>query len=283
LVYSGKELVNSLIYLSLVVIIPFLFSLFWIISLFKKVNETILLSYLFGLFFSIGALISLLFIVTTQDLAFGWATTLNIKPKELSNALNYIAIWKDICSSCIVDEHLAKISNFIRLGEAVSKEQIKNAKELGSWWKFLAMAILTYGVLFRAVLLVIAKMLSNRKKVKIVSEKNQEVLEDYSSSYANKITQQELNKKEYKTVGYYINIPPYLKNNNKAKDIVVVVKSWEPPILDFFDYLDELKEQNKDAKISIFLAGLNGKAKDEDVDIWLKKLNELKLDYEVVV
>jgi len=285
--YSGKELVNSLIYFAVIVVIPFIFSLFSIFTLIfkreQKAQEALKISYLFGVFFSLGALASLLFIVTTQDLAFGWASTLNIKASELSSFLNTIAIWKSFCSSCIVDEHLAKISEFIRLGGSVSKEQIANAKELGSWWKFLALAIFTYGVIFRAILYLIVAILTKEQKIEIISDENIEQLDDISNKYTNKIELDELNKREYKTLSYYTDIPNYLKNSKDAKDIVVVVKSWEPPILDFFDYLEELQDENKGAKISIYLLGLNKRAKDEDIEIWLKKLNELKLNYEVIV
>lgn len=285
--YNGKELVNSLIYLGIVVFLPFIFSFFSIFTLLfkreKKSLEALSISYLFGIFFSLGALSSLLFIVTTQDLAFGWATTLNIKASELSGFLNAIAIWKSFCSSCIVDEHLAKISEFIRLGGAISKEQIKNAKELGSWWKFLAMAIVTYGILFRAILYLIVKFVNKEQKVNIISDKNEESLEEISSEYNNKITQNELKNRVFRVIPYYTNIPAILKNTPDAKDIVVVVKSWEPPILDFFDFLEELQNENKNAKISIFLSGLNGKADKENIDIWLRKLNELRLNYEIIV
>jgi len=287
LIYSGKELVNSLIYLGVVVFLPFIFSFFSIFTLIfkreQKSLEALGISYLFGVFFSLGALASLLFIVTTQDLAFGWATTLDIKANELSNFLNVIAIWKSFCSSCVVDEHLAKISEFIRLGGTISKEQIANAKELGSWWKFLAMAILTYGVIFRGLLYIVVKLLTKEQKVKIISDKNEENLEEISSEYSNKITQDELKNRAFRVVPYYINIPKNLKSSLDAKDIVVVVKSWEPPILDFFDFLEELKESNKSVKISIFLMGLDGKVKEEDIDIWVRKLNELNLNYEIVV
>ena len=74
-----------------------------------------------------------------------------------------------------------------------------------------------------------------------------------------------------------------MPHNEGAKDIAIVVKSWEPPIMDFFDFAKELEEQNRDSKIVIYLLSLNGKAKSEDIDIWSKKIKELNLDYEVAV
>ncbi len=285
LFYSGKKLVNSLIYLAIVVFIPFIFSTLSLFTLFFKRKkyklESLKISYIFGIFFSIGAISSLLFLVVTQDLAFGWATTLDIKPSELSNLLDKIAIWKNFCPKCIVDEKLVELSQFTRLGGAITKEQIHNAKELGNWWRYIAMAILFYGVLYRAILLFIAKILQKEKTLKIVSDKNQERIDEFSSEYKNRISLQDLKSREFKAIGYYIDVPKELNSIDESDNLVVVVKSWEPPIMDFFDYLEELKKEYK--KITIYLVGLKGKANKSDVDIWLRKLNELNLDYEVAI
>jgi len=51
---------------------------------------------------------------------------------------------------------------------------------------------------------------------------------------------------------------------------LIVVKSWEPPILDFIDLL----ECFEDGKVSIYLLGLNGRAKMSEVLMWKRKLQE---------
>ena len=270
------------------VVLPFIFSLFSIFTLFYKRDknelEALKYSYLFGTFFSIGALVSLLFNVTTQDLAFGWATTLDIKASELSNFLNSLAIWKIFCSECTIDEHLANISKFVRLGSGgVSKDKIAYANELGSWWKFLALSIVFYGIIFRGALYLIVKYFSSKESsIKIESEKNRESLEEISNEYSNISSIDETKSREFRVIPYHIDIPKNLEPSENAKDILVVVKSWEPPILDFFDYLEELEEENSGSKIAIYLAGLKGRAKDEDIDIWKRKLNELNLNYELI-
>ena len=289
LIFNGKELVNALIYIGVIVAIPFLLSVVSFVRLFfTKSNlelEGFRVSFLFGTFFSLGALLSLLFIITTSDIAFGWATTLDIKAKSLSNALNAFAIWKSFCSSCEISQHLVELSQFNRLGFAVSKEQIAHAKELGSWWRYLAMLILTYGVIFRAILYFIAKSFKIKPKdILFQAEDNKESLEEISTNYINRTSLKELQNREFRLLGYYVDTNNLeLKGSEDAKDIVVAVKSWEPPILDFFDYLEELQDSSSGSKISIYLVGLNGDAKSKDVDIWLRKLNELKLNYEVIV
>jgi len=270
-----------------VVFIPFTLSLLSLFTLFLKRDraklEALGVSYLFGVLFSIGALLSIIFTVTTQDLAFGWATTLDINSTSLSTFLNKLAFWKSFCSSCTISEHLAQISEFRRLGGAVTKEQIDNAKELGSWWKFIALSILFYGVVFRGVLYLITKyFIKDKSDIKIVAQDNEDSVVEFDNNYSNKIAKEELHANNYRVVGYNTNIPSDLKSIDDAADIVVVVKSWEPPILDFFDYLEELKEDSK-GEIIIYFKGLNSKPKDEDIDIWLRKLNELKLNYKVAL
>jgi len=271
--------------LGVAVFLPFLFSIFSLFALiFKRDSKTLLSlesSYSFGVAFSFGALVALVFTISVKDIAFGWATTLNISASELSHFLNSIAIWKGFCSDCIVSEKLADISHFVRLGGAVKKEQIDSALLLGAWWKYLAMALITYGVIFRAILLFVVKVLQKGSKIQIIAQKNEEHLRDISSNYSNKISLDELKKRKFKLIKYHTNCN--LASSDDADDIVVCVKSWEPPILDFFDYLEELKDKNSSSKISIFLQGLGDKAKKSDIDIWLRKLNELELNYEVIV
>ncbi len=288
LLYSGKELVNSLIYLGVIVLLPFLLSLAAAIKVLFIKNRDLLegfkISFLSGVFFSLGALLSLLFTIITSDIAFGWATTLDVKPNGLSSFLNSLAIWKVLCKSCIVSEHLGTISQFSRLGGSVDKSLISNAKELGAWWRYLAFAILTYGVAFRAIFYLFTSNLINKKKLKIVAQNNSEIIKEIDSQYKNRVSLEQIKRENFRVVSYYIDSKHLkLKGSSEAKNIVVAVKSWEPPILDFFDYLDELKEDNPSSKISIYLVGLSEKAQEEDAKIWQRKLNELNLNYEVIV
>jgi len=291
LLYSGKELVNLFVYLAFVVIIPALLSIFTFVSyLFFRGNElkakSIKLSMLGGVFYSLGALISLILTISTKDIAFGWATTLNINSTTLKSILDSVAIWKSFCSSCVASNDLIEISRYNRLGSSVSKEQIEHALMLGQWWKFLAMSIVVYGIFLRAFFYLLTVFISKKSEAKIViaSDKNRDSISQIDATYDKKISINELKNREFRLIGYHIDTSNLnLTNSKDAKDIVVVVKSWEPPILDFFDYLEELQEQNPNSKITIYLVGLNGKAIKQDIDIWIRKIKELKQNYEVVV
>ena len=285
LLYSGRELVNVLIYFTFVIALPAMLSISsFLLFLIKKDYaklQALRLSLLSGVFFSLGALSSLLLTVITQDIAFGWSTTLNIDAKSLKSILDKIAFWSQVCSSCAVDEKLIELSRFTRLGAALTKEQISNAILLGQWWKFLAMSILVYGIFLRGLLYLLSFAF---KKSKITITSNIQKEDFKPQEQKAKVLNSASLRGDFRVIPYNldsfnINLP----HNKDAKDIVIVVKSWEPPILDFFDFAKELEEQNSNSKIVIYLLGLNGKAKKEDIDIWSKKIKELNLNYEVAV
>ncbi len=288
LLYSGKELVNAIVYLFFVVLLPALFStITLLLLLFKRdaqSKEGVKSSFLFGLFFSLGALVALLITVTTQDIAFGWATTLAVSAKEISSIANSLAFWKGLCSSCVVDEHLAAISQITRLGSPVSAQQIAAAKELGGWWKFLAMSIVVYGIIYRGVLLVFVSILPTKSASLFESEANSDSFDGLKSRAKSVRSKELLKNKTVRLIAYDSNSLEgvELESKEDAKDIVVAIDAWEPPILEFFDYLEDLeKEANS---VSILLLGLNGGEVDKnDIAIWQDKLEELQKEYEVYV
>ena len=289
LLYSGKELVNILVYFAFVVAIPALLSIFsFIFYFFFKHSctklEALKNSSLAGVFFSIGALLSLLITIATKDIAFGWATTLNIQASELKSVLDTIAIWKVFCANCIPDTHLIELSRYSRLGTSVTKEQIANAQLLGQWWKFLALSIFVYGIALRTIIFAIAHILPKQKEsIEFSSNVQKEEFEQLDSRYENRADISSLKSKDFKLIGYHFDTDKLeLESNENSNNIVIVAKSWEPPIMDFFDYLEEIKEENPKANISILLIGLNGKAKNQDIEIWSRKLKELNLSYKVI-
>ena len=277
--YSGKNLVNVLYFLFFIVFLPFLVSLFSLI--FKRAYKN---SSLAGLLFSIGAFFGLIITITTQDIAFGWATTLNISPKEFHKILSAIAIWKWFCSSCIPSVELIEISKISRLGHMVSQEQIKNAALLGQWWKFLAMSLLVYGILWRLLIYLISLIVKPKPiNIDIIAKNEEPKFEDIDTSYQNITDFNDLKQREFKLISYNVDTKALnLQSNPEAKDIVVAVRAYEPPLLEFFDELEEILQSAK-GRVSLLLVGLNGKPKQENIDIWIKKIKELGLNLEVIV
>ena len=293
LIYSGKELVNVFVYFSLVVVFPFFFSLFSFLTfLVKRKNQTIYHdSFLFGVFFSFGALVALVFMVTTRDIAFGWATTIDISSSSLYHFLSAISFWKAFYPSAVPSLSLVEISHFERLGSGVTKEQIDSAVLLGQWWKFLAFSILFYGVVFRAVLYLFF-VFKKDKKIEFESLKEEENFKEISLKDDEKKLLSSSEKKFKNLIGYDVDddlqkIEVNAKNiinlggknsfeddckrlKSLSDDSLIVVKSWEPPILDFIDLL----ECFGDKSFSIYLLGLNKSATKSEIDMWRRKLLE---------
>ncbi len=288
LLYSGKELVNALVYLFFVVILPALFSIISFVVLLVKqearVAKRMRESFLFGFFFSLGALAALLVTVTIKDIAFGWATTLSVTPAELRNALNAMALWKGFCSSCLVNQELVSLSQITRLGGAVSSEQIAKAKELGEWWKFLAMSIIFYGILLRGLFWFIAGLFGKKEELTFESSQNSDSFDGLRKSAKEPTKKEALQGRKFQLLAYDVEDLESLglASDPSAKDIVVALYAWEPPILEFFDYLEELEKRG--GRVSLLLLGANGaKPSKQDIAIWQDKLLELKKEYEVIV
>jgi len=232
-------------------------------------------SSLAGLLFSLGALVSLIVTISTRDIAFGWATTLDISSGDFYRFLSYFAFWKDFCKECMPSLDLIELSRFSRLGGGITKEQIESATKLGQWWKFLAMSLFVYGVLFRGIIYLLSLKIKP-KEIEFLKSEDEEEFKEVDAKDIKESKVDELEDKDFKLMGYYVDIEKLdIKSDNRAKDIVIAVKSYEPPILDFFDYLDDIKDENKDAKISLLMVGLKDKADKKDVDMWKRKLKEL--------
>lgn len=288
LLYTGKELVNALIYLFFIVLLPTLFSTLTLLVFFIKRNATFALrakeSFLFGLFFSIGALMALLVTITTKDIAFGWATTLAVSPKEFHALLDKLAIWKSFCNSCSISQELANISRYTRLGGAISSEQVANAVRLGQWWRFLAMSIVVYGVLLRALYWLITLLFSQKSLSTFQSERNSDSFNGLQKSSVAPTPKEVLKSRNFRLVGYDVASLEGLglTSNGDAKDVVITLYAWEPPILEFFDFAKEY--ESRGGRISLLLLGVNGeKPSDEDIAIWQDKLLQLDKNYEVIV
>ena len=191
--YGGEKLVNVLSYFILLVFIPFIFSVYTAVYVvvhsrttaqdthsvlkllirllgsvsFKNreklqkllLHQTLLkslsLHYLqYGsIALSAGALLSLIITITTQDIAFGWNTTLHVTPELLGSITDTIALpWHTLLPSAVPSLELIEISHHYRLGNQISPALIAEAKTLGSWWQFLALSIITWTLLPRLFL-----------------------------------------------------------------------------------------------------------------------------------
>ena len=101
-----------------------------------------------GLFFNLGALTALLLAVALSDRAFGWQTTLDVSASTLQEMTRMVAFpWSWWQGEGRGFPSLTEIEG----SRIVLKEGIRSleTENLVAWWRFLALGIVTYGVLPR--------------------------------------------------------------------------------------------------------------------------------------
>jgi hypothetical protein len=105
--------------------------------------------------FNVAALVTAIMLVTFSDLAFGWSTTLDADAGTVARAAQAIARpWASFAPAAVPSAELVAQSQFFRLERAGVVGGA--ARALGAWWPFTLLALLTYGLLPRALLLALA-------------------------------------------------------------------------------------------------------------------------------
>ncbi len=110
---------------------------------------------LFGIGFNIGAIVATIALEWFTDLAFGWGSALNVSPGTIHGLAQLIALpWSWLFGEGVGVPTLAQVE-----GTRISLKDpmfIMSAEHLRSWRWFLVLAVLTYGLLPRLVLLVLS-------------------------------------------------------------------------------------------------------------------------------
>ena len=120
------------------------------------------LSQYFTIGLNLGMIAALLYLVTTSDLAFGWNTTLDIDSAMAYQWFKGLGIlWETLLPSAIPTEQLVESSRYYRL-EGALKDNFAPAEVLGTWWLYLLVGIVIYGLLPRLVTLLISGSLYDR-------------------------------------------------------------------------------------------------------------------------
>ena len=279
---------------------------------------------LFSLFFSIGLLFALLFIVITRDVAFSWSTTLQIEPIALQHFFEFIAEpWSTICPSCVPSLSLVELSQYYRLGGKLDGALVEHASELGSWWKFLAMTTFVYAVLLRLVFWLMSHYMFNQQLLQSFftltgvnkllrefrtpyistasgsKEVHLELTDDtsvpstsihryYQAILAWNFSEDEVkllnDSKKITTNKLYITggQNSFSEDEQIAKSVdkklLLYVKAWEPPTMDFMDFLEFLVENKAVEEIEIYPLGMSVyhyKAEARDILIWKRKIEAI--------
>ncbi len=111
--------------------------------------------------FNAGLLGATLFRVTTSDLAFGWQSTIQFSSEALYRGVKFLALpWSWIFPEDIAYPSLTAIEG----SRIILKDGIYHlaTQDLVSWWPFLILCLLVYGLLFRILLTIVSHYYQRR-------------------------------------------------------------------------------------------------------------------------
>jgi hypothetical protein len=276
--------------------------------------------------FSLGLFVALLGVISSEDIAFGWSSTLHITAQELHHLFSLIALpWSGLLPQAIPPLELIEKSHYFRLGGVLSSDMIESASLLGEWWKFLAMTTLFYALFLRWLLMLwigrglqqvidrvtltiggVDSMLEEMRRPLITTEAiDSEVKLDSSSDIG--VSSTLSLEYSYKiAIGWAMDMDTILLHNDReaisvehiyeaggshsleddssvidssSGDVLLYVKSWEPPTMDFVDFLLPLAQNS--ISVTLYPVGASQdsyKATDKFYDIWALKIGGLKID-----
>ncbi len=115
-------------------------------------------SQLFAVWFNLGALLALAYLTAFSDLAFAWSTTLNLDNAEFHRLLQLLSWpWHELYPQAVPSRELIDASRYYRLHSGgFAQLPPLPAAQLGAWWSFLFVALVSYGLLPRLVTLAIS-------------------------------------------------------------------------------------------------------------------------------
>ena len=125
------------------------------------------LTQIFGLAFNLGGLAATLALVTFTDVAFAWATTLDLSPGVVHTIFAGIAApWSWLFPAGVPDGSLVAATQYFRLAGMSSGgfSQISRPEFYGGYWPFLVAALVVYGFLPRAIILAFAAWQEKRTR-----------------------------------------------------------------------------------------------------------------------
>lgn len=108
-----------------------------------------------ALAFNTGAVACALCLVVFSDIAFGWATTLDLSAAGLHRLIEWLALpWSQWLPGAVPSIELVEASRYYRLETA--EQVVGDPKLLGQWWPFVVASMVTYGLLPRILVLAVA-------------------------------------------------------------------------------------------------------------------------------
>ena len=290
--------------------------------------QVMFFSQLAGLSFSLAATSTAFALVVFTDLAFGWSTTLNVASDQAHRLVEWVSSpWQSWLGDAVPSAVLVEESRFFRLDSA--DPVAVSAGRLTGWWPFLLMSLLTYGVLPRCALLLLARArlgaatrdvllqdvgvraLLDRMDSAVLDsegEGREPPVETLNPSAADapvrfaatvRVVAWDLAGQSELVDGW---LAAYVENlrgssvyvggdNALAEDervlgtftrddptmVLILVKGWEPPLLDCMDVLRTLRARvGDDVSLVVVPLGLDvGAPKADELDAWHHAVSKL--------
>lgn len=270
---------------------------------------------------NLGIIAALLYLVTVSDLAFGWNTTLAVDTGSIGSLFHWISSpWRWIFPAASPDPGLVEASRYYRLQSSLRPGALPVAS-LGTWWLFLLMCLVVYGLLPRLLALLIsgmrydgaigaairgsagaAQVLARMQSplVSSAAERSEQLAPSTDAPIPLRRRQSaraidavviewsgaEANRESLKRAGFSVE-RRYAAGGTQsvaadralaeqvaahgAEAVVLVVRSWEPPMLDFVDFLELVRERMSPRAVRIVLllpiAG-QGAVRAEHLESW---------------
>ena len=277
--------------------------------------KLLLYSQQFGIALAIAALLTLLAKVSFSDLAFGWSTTLNFTSSSLTPWIQALALpWSAWFPEAMPSNELVEQSRFFRLQDG---ERNLSAQALTGWWKFIAMCLLVYGIGFRFLAAWFANMKVKKATEEMLMQHSEvtALLDRFNAPSKLHVTapvvtadndmSNESSGFDYQSADIVIRwnrAEPFgnnlqheniidigsedalqldqgiFKDIKDVKQIHIITKAWEPPLLEFHDLILALRKfSGEQASISVQPVSANEEAPEQvDVEIWRHSLEKLQ-------
>lgn len=292
-------------------------------------------SQLFSVWFNLGMLAAIFYLISFSDLAFSWSTTLNLDNGAFHRAIVALSWpWRWVFPDAVPSPELVAISRYYRLEEGSPGAAPALAAQLGGWWPFLMAAIVSYGLLPRLLTLsvswtrfhhhlgtaltripgapeLLARMNSPlvsttarlpEKSAKYFSGGDSTTPETpivgaqcavivWSAGIGSVDDQQALESRlramGVEPLGFLAAGGRHTTQQDNATlaslcreataGVAIIVKSWEPPLLEFVDFLQSVRARCSGRQaIIVLLSGGEDGVVERDRETWRSTLRQLK-------
>jgi hypothetical protein len=292
-------------------------------------------SQLFSVWFNVGLLLAVAYLISFSDLAFAWSTTLKLNSASFHEMLGTLAWpWHTVYPDGVPSRELVEVSRYYRLDwGALSRDAAPAdiAVRLGGWWPFLIAAIVCYGLLPRLLTLAISWYRFRHHlgealprlpgAPELLARMNFPLITTFAPGpapafempeggvqsgdglgaattrctvveWAGSIDNDQSVAKRLRALGIEpvtfleaggsrstkqdaATVESLCKGSDAA--VAIVAKSWEPPLLEFLDFVQSVRERcGRGQPIIVLLCAGSDAVSDSDRETWQLTLRRLK-------